>query len=302
MLTFLLNSFAALLLGFFWLRFFRHVDGFEKESVKASFVCLAMGLLSPVVTFAISPFIEGTFDRESVDGLLGFAIFQVGAVEEFSKILPFLILLFRTNWINESVDFVKYPAVSAIGFATTENILYAMQHGLEVLQFRAVLSLPGHVFFSSVCGFMLYRGFRKYQEFSVWYLLAGFSIGVLAHGLYDFFLFTESFLGVVSLVMAGFFTFYIKKMLFISLRDSEYFNADLLPEIFKAGRHLFLGMLILFFLISLSAGLNSGNWKDSVDYAFSNGIPALVTTGIMMALIGLDEKGYRKVLGLPKKD
>ena len=302
MLTLLLNSFAALLLGFFWLRFFRHVDGFEKESWKASFVCLGMGLASPIVTFAISPFIEGSFDRESLDGLLGFAVFQVGAVEEFSKILPFLIIMVRTNWINESVDYVKYPAVSAIGFATTENILYAMDHGMDVLQFRAVLSLPGHVFFTSVCGYFLYRGIREYQKFSPPHFLAGFSIGVLAHGFYDFFLFTESFLGVISLVMAGFFTYYIKKMLFISLRDSEYFNADLLPEIFKAGRHLFLGMLMLFILITFSAGMNSGNWQDSFDYALSNGIPAIITTAIMMALIGLDEKGYRKVLGLPAKN
>jgi RsiW-degrading membrane proteinase PrsW (M82 family) len=302
MLTFLINTIASVLLGFFWLRFFRHADGFEKESWKASLICLSLGLLSPLVTFAIDPFMEGTFDRNQLDGLLGFAVFQVGAVEEFSKILPFLIIMARTNWINESVDYVKYPAVSAIGFATTENILYAMEHGVDVLQFRAVLSLPGHVFFSSVCGYFLYRGIREFQKFSLPHFLAGFSIGVLAHGLYDFFLFTETFLGMISIVMAGFFAYYIKKMLFISLRDSEYFNADLLPEIFKAGRHLYLGMVVLFFLITISAGINSGNWQDSIDYAFSNGIPALITTAIMMALIGLDEKGYRKVLGIPSKN
>lgn len=301
MLTFLLNAAAALMLGFFWLRFFRHVDGFEKESWKASIICLSLGLLSPVLTIVITPFIEGNFDRSATDGLLGYAIFQVGAVEEFSKILPFLILLFRTNWINESVDYIKYPAVAAIGFATSENLLYAMDHGIEVLRFRAVLCIPGHVFFSSICGFFLYKGYKATGRFSTPHFFAGFSLGVLAHGFYDFFLFTQSVLSVLSLVMAGFFAFWIKKMLFISIRDSEYFDAALLPEIFKAGRHLFLGMVLLFVLISVSVGVNSGIWQDALDYALENGIQAIITTAILMMLIGMDEKGYRKVLGLPHK-
>jgi len=301
MLTLLINTIASLLLGFFWLRFFRHVDGFEKESWRASLICLGMGLLSPLVVFLISPFIEGSFDKSEMDGLFGFAVLQVGVVEEFSKILPFLILLAKTDWINESTDYVKYPAVSAIGFATTENILYAMENGMEVLQIRSVLCLPGHVFFTSVCGFFLYRGYRQTGKFSPVHFLLGFSIGVLAHGLYDFFLFTGSALGVVSLLLAGVFAWAIKRMLFISIRDSEFHEPSKLPEIFRAGRHLFAGMFLLFLFTVVSAGILQEDWSAALDYALSNGLKAIFTTAILMGLIGLDEKGYRKVLGLPQR-
>jgi len=302
MLTFIVNTVASLLLGFFWLRFFRQADGFEKESWRASLICLGMGLLSPLVTFAIDPFMEGTFDRNQLDGLLGFALFQVGALEEFSKILPFLILLTKTNWINESTDYIKYPAVSAIGFATTENILYAMEHGVDVLQFRAVLSLPGHVFFSSVCGYILYQGYRRTGGFSPSYFFYGFSAGFLAHGFYDFFLFTESSLYLLSLMMAGFFSWAIKRMIFSCIYDSEFHEESRLPEIFRAGRHLIAGMFFLFLFTTISSGILKEDWSVALDYAITNGPSAIFTTVILMLLIGLDEKGYRKALGLPEKN
>jgi RsiW-degrading membrane proteinase PrsW (M82 family) len=301
MLTPILNIIAALLLGLAWLHFFRQVDGFERESWKASFVCLGLGLISPLLTLLISPFFDGVFDRESTDGLLAYALIQVAAVEELSKILPFLFILLKTDWVNESTDYVKYPAVSAIGFATTENILYAGDHGMEVLQYRAVLALPGHVFFSAVCGFFLYQAVKNKSRLRFQYLFFGFLIGVTAHGLYDFFLFTESALAIISIAMAGFFSYYIKKMLFYSLRDSEFFNADLLPEIFRAGRVLFGGMIFLFLFTAASSALISGDPESMLEYVKSNGAPALISTLILMSLLGLDEKGYRKVLGLPAK-
>jgi RsiW-degrading membrane proteinase PrsW (M82 family) len=301
MLAFVLNTIAALSLGIFWLRFFRQVDGFEKESWRASLICLVMGLLSPLITFIISPFLDGFFNKQELVGLLGHAVFQVGAVEELSKILPFLILLLKTDWINESIDYIKYPAISAIGFATTENILYTMENGLDVLQFRAVLCIPGHIFFTSVCGFFLYKGYKNQNRFSPLHFLLGYSIGVLAHGFYDFFLFTRSSLAIFSFGLAAVFVVLIKRIIFHSIRDSEFFDESKLPEIFRAGRQLLLGMVFLFFFTALSAGVVNGTFDASIEYAKSNGIMALITTGIFLVLIGLDEKGYRKVLGLPPK-
>ena len=134
------------------------------------------------------------------------------------------------------------------------------------------------------------------------YFLFGYIIGTTAHGLYDFFLFTETFLAVISVAMAGFFSYFIKKMLFYTLRDSQFYNPEMLPEIFRAGRILFTGMLLLFLFTAFSAGITSGSFGAVVDYAISNGISALFTTAILLALIGLDEKGYRKVLGIPAKN
>lgn len=300
MLSLILNTIAALLLGFFWLRFFRQVDAFEKESWKASLTCLGLGLLSPLVTLIISPFFGETFDQKSAAGLLGYAVIQVAAVEEFSKILPFLYILYKTRWINESIDFIKYPALSAIGFATTENILYAMEHGMEVLQYRAVLSFPGHLFFSMITGWFLFRGMRQSGGFPLPWFVAGYIIGVLAHGLYDFFLFTGGWASVFSFALAAVFALYIKKMIFWAIRDSEYYDEGKLPEIFRAGRFLWLGMIFLFLYSSASAAILSGNADSAIDYIIGNGIPALISTSILMALVGIDEKGFRKVLGIKR--
>lgn len=300
MLSLILNSFAALLLGFFWLRFFRQVDAFEKESWRASLICLGSGLLSPLITLIISPLFGDVFDQNTGSGLLAYAVIQVGAVEEFSKILPFLFILYKTSWIDESIDFVKYPALSAIGFATTENILYAASHGMEVLQYRAVLSVPGHVFFSMITGWFLYRGIRQDGGFPWLYFLAGYLVGILAHGLYDYFLFIGGLFSMISLILAAFFAFGIKKMIFYSIRDSEFYSSEKLPEIFRAGRFLWLGMVLLFLFTAASAGIISGNPQDIPDYILSNGIPAIITTVILTSLIGIDEKGFRKVLGVKR--
>lgn len=146
-MTFILNVIASLLLGFVWVWFFRQIDSFESESRYATFICLFLGMLSPLVTLSVQPFIEGAFDKSDTISLLNYAIFKVGAVEELSKILPFLVILKTSKWVDESVDFIKYPAISAIGFASVENILYAEEHGIDVLQLRAAISVPAHIFF-----------------------------------------------------------------------------------------------------------------------------------------------------------
>lgn len=300
MLSFILNTIASLLLGYFWLRFFRQVDVFEKESWLATLLCVVLGLLSPLITFLVSPLFGEAFDRSSVTGLLGYSVIQVGMVEEFSKILPFFIILFTTRWVDESLDFILYPALSAIGFATTENILYASSHGMEVLQYRAVLSLPGHVFFSVISGWFLYRGIQSGGGFSVLWFLGGYLLGVLSHGLYNFFLFLGGMWSLVSVVLASLFAFYIKKILFYCVRDSEFYNHSIMPEIFQAGRNLWLGMILLFIMISISAGLVSRNPMEVFIYVIANGFPALVSTIILLSLVGLDEKGFRKVLGIKR--
>jgi RsiW-degrading membrane proteinase PrsW (M82 family) len=297
-MTFILNVIASLLLGFVWVWFFRQIDSFESESRYATFICLFLGMLSPLVTLSVQPFIEGAFDKSDTISLLNYAIFKVGAVEELSKILPFLVILKTSKWVDESVDFIKYPAISAIGFASVENILYAEEHGIDVLQLRAAISVPAHIFFSTVAGYFLWLGVKNQGRFQWMYMGLGFSIGVISHGLFDFFLFTgNTILSLVSLGMVVGFGFYLKKMVFHVVRDSHFYKEEVLPEVFRSGRILFLGLVILFFFIAISKWMIYNDSDFFWDYVQENGIPALIATSVLTVLIALDEKGFKKMLG-----
>ena len=47
-----------------------------------------------------------------------------GLSEEIIKIIPVLIILKTTKFINEPIDYIIYSSISALGFAFIENIQY----------------------------------------------------------------------------------------------------------------------------------------------------------------------------------
>ena len=56
---------------------------------------------------------------------------------------------------NEPFDGIVYSVMVSMGFATTENILYAMKGGLEVALLRMVMSVPAHATFAVLMGYLL---------------------------------------------------------------------------------------------------------------------------------------------------
>ena len=117
-----------------------------------------------------------------------YCVFGIGAIEEFVKIIPLLIILRFSKIINEPFDYILYASLSALGFAFIENIIYFSEHNLQIIHGRALTAVVSHMFDSSIIAYGLilnkYKRHRnQYLNFIVFFLLAS-----LAHGFYDFWL------------------------------------------------------------------------------------------------------------------
>ncbi len=130
----------------------------------------------------------------------------VALIEELGKYL-FLVLGTKKNKaFNNFFDGLIYSVFVSLGFAALENVMYVTQYGFGVAVSRALLSVPGHMFFAVMMGYYYSLGkiadraneFEKIliserpavnavnrissKKYSVYSIL----VPTLAHGLYDF--------------------------------------------------------------------------------------------------------------------
>lgn len=123
--------------------------------------------------------------------------FLVGMNEEFAKLLVLLLVAYPSRYLQEPFDGILYAAVTALGFASVENLFYLDQYGPPVLVTRSVITLPAHAFMSAPMGYYVARSKLHFnqqphypsQHFTwVFLLLTGWGISSFLHGLYDFWL------------------------------------------------------------------------------------------------------------------
>ena len=127
----------------------------------------------------------------SLQGIAYEAFVVAGMTEELGKFLVVRLTIYKSLYFDEATDGLVYSAAAALGFATLENIGYALSFGWQVMLVRGPISTFAHVLFSVVWGYPL--GLRKVQyPRSRLYLGLGLPGAMAAHGLFDFLLFTQS--------------------------------------------------------------------------------------------------------------
>ncbi|WP_199614981.1 glutamic-type intramembrane protease PrsW [Paenibacillus alkalitolerans] len=116
-----------------------------------------------------------------------FSFVTSAVVEEGAKWLIVLAAVFRHSEFDEPYDGIVYATAASLGFATMENLMYALAepYSLSALFIRALLPVSGHALFGIVMGY--YFGRAKFHPFSRGRSLA-YSIvfPVFWHGLFDF--------------------------------------------------------------------------------------------------------------------
>ncbi len=140
------------------------------------------------------------------------AFFVVALSEEFVKWLFLKRITFENKNFNCLFDGLIYAVFVSLGFAALENVMYVLQYGFQTAVSRAIMSVPGHMFFAVMMGY----------HYSKWHILKDakeiekhlketgkispdareisykknmiFSLllPVATHGFYDFCLFTEN--------------------------------------------------------------------------------------------------------------
>ncbi len=182
----------SLIPGLFWLAYLRTLSRRIAVPLGLWLWALGLGWTSTQLTLWLSRSLGvDVLQAIPVVGLLVYFVLGVGLVEEGAKAFCALVGLSLSGSAREPLVTLQLAGAVALGFATTENVLYVEQHGEQVLVGRFLFATLGHVLFASVWGLALASnpdggGRRRWGL-----LLGGLLLSSLAHGLYDWFLSTE---------------------------------------------------------------------------------------------------------------
>lgn len=240
---------SAFLIALTWFLYLRRLDIFEPEKIRYLLMVLLGGMLFSMFCGVLYDTFEYRFgfglNGNRLNDLL-FCIFGIGLIEETVKIIPFLIFLKLTDEVNESVDYIIYASISALGFAFMENLLYFQDLGLSNISGRAFTAVLLHMTLTAIVAYGLFysRYSKKNKDRS--YFLIAFALACVIHGIYDYWLLCRSwpvFFPILSFIILVFCVRKYGVMINNALNQSE----------FNTKRHLPLLELTGYLVYSLSA-------------------------------------------------
>lgn len=279
------SFFGALIILIAYTIFLRELDLFNKEKWTWVIIMVTYGMISPFFVFPFSEFLNHSLHWQVKGNLLSefiFYTFNVGLVEEYVKLFPFIIFLMFTKKLKEPYDYMLYTALVALGFAFTENLIYFTDQGVGIMQIRGMLSVIGHAMFTSSVGYLLAFSRFKKRLAPTWILLViGLALAALLHGIFNFLIGSHS--GILILKVIFFFYFLAlvhmwSIMLNNCMNNSSFFSFKALPQLknfhFKATVVLVSIILTEFILTTISVGK---------EYAV-NGLLQFVYPGLYLTL------------------
>lgn len=207
-LAFIGGTIPALIWLWFWLREDKH----SHEPRGLLTMIFIMGMLGVILVLPIQKFIQSIglpHDTETI--LWAFA-------EEIIKYLVIIVILVRTNFIDEPVDWPVYLITGALGFAALENTLFLLKPlslgdatvGIVTGQLRFLGSTLLHAVSSGILGVFLGLSFHLKPFFKKFYFLGGIIFATALHSTFNFFIIkgdgsnfleTLSFLWVITVIL-----------------------------------------------------------------------------------------------------
>jgi RsiW-degrading membrane proteinase PrsW (M82 family) len=227
----LVGFLGGVLIVLVWLYFLKRLDIFEPEKNRYLLVTFVMaagataclpGALYDILRFYLLFTIKGQWLND-----LLYCIFGIGFIEELVKLAPFLIMLRFSRQVNESVDYIIYPSVSALGFSFMENLLYFGESSLFIIDERGMICSIGHMFYASLVGYGVFLA-RSRKIGSFWGNLVGFFLlACIFHGLYDFWIVSPGVpkeLRIFSFLMILLEVVLFNKMIGSTLSRSDFYD------------------------------------------------------------------------------
>jgi len=192
-MTYLLYLFGFLP-SIIWLIFYLRKDA-HPESNKMILKIFFLGMLGAILAI----FLEKGFQKASflltaspnVDSIL--VLFLGGAlIEEYIKYLVVRVGVFGTSELDEPPDLLLYMIISALGFASLENILVLTNYHpilnvakvLEVVTYRFVSATFLHALCSGILGYFLAVSLL-YPKKRIKMFFIGLGAATFLHGLYN---------------------------------------------------------------------------------------------------------------------
>ncbi len=207
----------AVLWLFFWLREDEHG---EHEPAGLIILTFIAGMVSVILVLPIEKFISALPYSHTT------LIVLWAASEEFLKYAAFVIIMNKSPYLNEPVDYAMYLMTAGLGFAALENAMYLI-HPVAVND-ATVSFLTGNLRFlgstllhsvtSGVVGISVGLAFFKRAGARTFYTIFGIAAAIALHGVFNFFIMQkngENFLQVFGFLWV---TTIIIMLLFEKLR------------------------------------------------------------------------------------
>ena len=177
----------------FWAVYHYHKDRHLPEPLGHLLLALALGVLAAGLSkglyMALEPFglrfDAGALAESGSLGLLAYALFAIGPIEELAKLLPFVLIVLRFDEFDEPLDGIIYASFIGLGYAAVENWQY-LDFLTPVEAFARGFASPiVHILFASIWGHWIAQAFLHRRSIIVAAII-GFAIAAALHGLYDF--------------------------------------------------------------------------------------------------------------------
>jgi len=170
------------LLAYFYLK-----DRYDTEPIASVTKVFAFGMLLVFPTMVLQRALVLGFGGHP----LGMAFGISAGLEEFLKWFVVYYVIYKHQVFDEPYDGIVYCTAVSLGFATLENIIYALLNTFtfSALLFRALIPVSAHALFGVVMGY--YMGLSKFEpQKRRKYLIYSLAFPIIWHGLLDFILLT----------------------------------------------------------------------------------------------------------------
>jgi RsiW-degrading membrane proteinase PrsW (M82 family) len=188
-LAFLGGIIPALFWLWFWLKEEEH-----REPRIIIAICFIIGMIAVVLVLPIQKFVQLNVHSQELQ-IIGWA-----TIEEIVKYLVVILVLYKTVYINEPMDWAMFMITAALGFAAFENMLFLIKPislgqatvGLLTGYLRFLGSTLLHAVSSGIIGIMAGLSFYIQGYVKKLYLLFGFILAIALHIIFNFFIMKNS--------------------------------------------------------------------------------------------------------------
>ncbi|WP_214629890.1 glutamic-type intramembrane protease PrsW [Paenibacillus agaridevorans] len=204
---------AAIAPGISLLTYLYLRDKYEAEPIHIVVRMFVLGVLVVVPIMVVQRGLEiwlgnGTFVASFIHS---------AAVEEFLKWFILYHVIYNHTEFDEPYDGILYAASISLGFATLENVLYAIYtpSSFGSLLARAMLPVSGHALFGVMMGYYLGKAkFAETRKKTKLFLSISFALPFLLHGFYDLILMSveQNWIWVIVPFMIGLWAWGLHKM------------------------------------------------------------------------------------------
>ncbi|MDQ3244749.1 MAG: PrsW family intramembrane metalloprotease [bacterium] len=177
-----------------WLWFWLKEDQKKTEPKGLLTIIFILGMLSVIVVLPIQKFIQNVVSSNEMQIILW------ALSEEIVKYSAAIVILYKSNYIDEPLDWPIYLITAALGFAALENTLFLIKPlslgdtvvGLLTGQLRFLGSTLLHTVATGSIGIALGLAFYVDKKYKKYYLIVGLIFATLLHSVFNFFIIKDN--------------------------------------------------------------------------------------------------------------